>query len=192
MLAEWKEGEVILTMPAKEEHQRVVTLLVTLLNLFIGLRQAGVVLEAPFEVRLGPDGPSREPDILFVASSNLGRLSRDRLVGGPDLAVEVISDDSVGRDRGDKFYEYQDAGVREYWIVDPRPRRHRLDAFALDEQGVYGPLLPDDAGRVRSRILPGFWVHPEWLWEEPALSPLPLLAEMLGLPSETLAAFASQ
>src|SRR4051812_47238516 len=57
--AEWKEGEVILLMPPKKYHQRVVELLHSLLSLFVQTLDLGRVGIAPFEVRLGPGGPSR-------------------------------------------------------------------------------------------------------------------------------------
>ena len=139
MHVEWKDGEAIIVMPPKKHHQRVVQFLSTLLGLFVGMLGTGRVGIAPFEVRLGPDGPSREPDLFFVATAGLGRWTDDRLEGGPDLAIEVISNDSVGRDRGDKFYEYQEAGVREYWIIDPRPGKERADFYILDAANRFQP-----------------------------------------------------
>jgi Uma2 family endonuclease len=116
------------------------------------------------EVKLQPEGSSREPDILFVATENLERLTQERLNGPPDLVIEVISDDSVKRDRDDKYREYRDAGVREYWIVDPREGRQRADFFRLDdaagatERGEYRLFATEDDARVESRVLSGFWL----------------------------------
>ena len=63
---EWVNGEAIVHMPPTEPHQDVVTLLVTLLRFYVDLRDLGMVLTAPFELRLAT-GSSREPDILFLA-----------------------------------------------------------------------------------------------------------------------------
>jgi Uma2 family endonuclease len=60
-------------------------------------------------MRATPDGPARQPDLLFVAREHLDRLTETRLSGPADFVVEVVSDDSVARDRADKFYEYQAA-----------------------------------------------------------------------------------
>ena len=69
-------------------------------------------------MKIGPDLPGREPDILFIAREHLDRF-RDTYLDGPaDLVVEIISRDSRARDRGDKFYEYEQGGVREYWLLD--------------------------------------------------------------------------
>ncbi len=176
--AEWKAGEVILFMPPKKYHQRVVEFLHTLLDLFVQVLDLGRVGIAPFEVRLGPDGPAREPDLFFVAPPSLDRWTNDRFEGGPDLVVEVISTDSIGRDRGDKFYEYQDAGVREYWIIDPRPGRERVDCYTRDANGRFQPMVPDKEGILRSLVLPGLALRLDWLWQDPPPSALALLREL--------------
>jgi Uma2 family endonuclease len=168
--AEWKDGEAIIFMPPKKPHQRVVQFLFSLLDLYVQALHLGEVGIAPFEVRLGPGGPSREPDLFFTATASLARWTNDRFEGGPDLVVEVISNDSVGRDRGDKFYEYQEASVREYWIIDSRPGKERADFYILDDDGRFQAALPDDQGRFHSRIIPSFFVQLEWLWQEPAPS----------------------
>ena len=123
---------------------------------------------------------SRDPDLTFVSNERLHLLTRDRLDGPADLVVEIISPDSVRRDRRDKFDEYARAGVREYWIADVRPRQRRFDAWALDEVGGFRELPPDDDGRVHSSVLPGFWLRPDWLWQEPTPSELDVLEEILA------------
>src|SRR5262245_39068157 len=115
-LTEWVDGEVIFHMPPKNEHQNVVEFLIQFLGPFVRLFELGKMRVAPFSMRLLADGPAREPDLFFLAVEHLDRLSETELNGAADLAIEVISDESVGRDRGDKFYEYQEGGVREYWI----------------------------------------------------------------------------
>ncbi len=71
ILAEWTEGQVSVAMPAKDRHQRVVALLSALMTFFVGTQKLGRVSLAPFEVRLGPAGSSREPDLFFVATGRL-------------------------------------------------------------------------------------------------------------------------
>ena len=182
--AEWVEGEVIIHMTAKPIHQATLEFLYTLLTLFVNLFNLGRVHTAPLEMKARPGGPSREPDILFVAKKNLKRLTEDRLVGPADLIIEIISQDSVNRDRDDKFKEYAEAGVREYWIIDPRPGKQRADFFSLDETGSYRLFATEDDERIESRVLLGFWLKPAWLWQVDTLNPLPLFLEMRGIPPE--------
>jgi Uma2 family endonuclease len=177
--AEWVNGEVIVQKPPKEPHQRVVAFLLQLMGLFIQLFRLGELLPAPFEMRAVPDGPARQPDLLFVAREHLDRLSAERLTGPADLVVEVISDDSVARDRADKFYEYQDAGVREYWILDSRPGRERADFYVLDDKGRYRPVPIDPNGRYHSTVLPGLWLEVDWVLAEPP-DVLQALAQVVG------------
>ena len=174
--AEWIDGEVIVFMPPTFKHQAIVGLLHTLLSLFAELFDLGVVQVAPFEMRATPNSPAREPDLLFVAREHLDRLTPERLAGPADLVVEIVSDSSVGRDRSDKFYEYQQLGIAEYWIIDPRPGKERIDWFRLTAEGKYLAISPDEYGRYHSTLLPGFWLDPAWLWQEPLPSALPLLA----------------
>jgi Uma2 family endonuclease len=178
--AEWVNGEVIVQMPPKEPHQRVVAFLMSLMTLFTQLFKLGRLLPAPFEMRARSDGPAREPDLVFVALEHLDRLTQERLSGPADLVVEVISDDSVARDRADKFYEYQAAGVREYWILDSRPGCERTDFYVLDEKGRYRPVPADPDGRYHSTILPGFWLQVDWVMSVEPPDVLTALAQIVG------------
>ena len=184
--AEWVNGEVIVFMPPKTIHQQLVGFLHTLLSLYVRLFNLGVVIAAPFEMRARPDGPAREPDLLFIAREHLQQLTPERLVGPADLVVEVVSDSSVARDRVDKFDEYQEAGVREYWIIDPRPGKERVDLYWLTPQGRFQATLPDAEGRYHATVVPGFWFRADWLWQEPLPDPLLALAEIRGLSAEAI------
>lgn len=89
--------------------------------------------------------------------------------------IEVVSDDSTARDRADQFDEYQDGGVSEYWVIDSRTGHERADFWTLDADGKYRAALPSDAGTYHSRVLPGFRLQVEWLWQ-----PDPDVWDLLG------------
>src|SRR5699024_4908133 len=160
---EWVNGKAIVFMPPNTKHQALVVFLSTLFSLFVELKRLGKMLVAPVEMRLLTEGSAREPDVLFVAQEHKARITKQRIEGPADLVVEIISPESAARDRSDKFDEYQRAGVREYWIVDPRPGLERVDVWALDDQGKYRPVAPQQ-GVCRSALLPGFWLDSAWLW----------------------------
>src|SRR5258706_367287 len=178
-LSEWVDGEVIIHMPAKPEHQRVVDFLNRLLGLFVQFFKLGEVYSAPISMRVLPNERAREPDLLFIAGEHQQLLTAKELAGPADLAIEIISDDSVARDRADKFYEYQRGGVREYWIIDPRTEQQRVDVYVLDGRGRYQPIPAVD-GVYHSSVLPGFWLREDWLWVDKP-DPLAALAEVVGV-----------
>jgi Uma2 family endonuclease len=180
--AEWVNGKVIVQMPTTDIHQLTLGFLYTLLTLFAHMFQRGLVFMAPYAVRL--EESLREPDILFVANENLEQISHQQLTGPADIIVEIISDDSVQRDRRDKFREYRQAGAREYWIIDPRPGKQRADFFRLTEACAYDLFGTEEDERVSSSVLPGFWLRPSWLWQAADLDPFPVFCEITGLPAE--------
>lgn len=177
-LTEWVGGEVIIHVPPKHEHQSILGFLYALIGEYVGLFKLGIVQIAPYEVKLWSDGPGREPDMFFFKEENKARLRSKRLEGPPDLAVEIISPDSVYRDRDDKFHEYAEAGVVEYWIIDSRPGRRRADFYQLTDAGHYQFITMEDSDRVESNVLPGFWLSPAWLWQGPQPTVIGLLFNM--------------
>jgi len=177
-IVEWVDGEIIFYMPARDEHQLIALFLLTLIRIYSRLYQLGEVRMAPVEVKLWPDGPSREPDIFFVKQENLERLTSRRLVGAPDLAIEVVSQESVRRDRHDKLREYEKAGVTEYWVIDSRPGRQLANFYRLQADGLYELVATEEDERVESVVLPGFWLNPAWVWQSPLPDELELMIKM--------------
>lgn len=174
---EWVNGEVLVHMPNSVKHQQVINFLDRLLGMFVELLGLGIVLTDRIAVRLAPD-VVREPDLFFLANAHSERLKPTFLEGAPDFIVEIISEDSVARDRADKFYEYQDGGVREYLIIDPRPGKQRVDYYALNEQGRYDAILADEQGRYHSNVIKGFWFRADWLLQENQPDPLRTLLQI--------------
>src|SRR5947207_3233299 len=92
-------------------------------------------IRAPFVMRIESPRRGPEPDLLFVSREREHLLTRTYLDGPADLAIEIISPDSIDRDRRDKFAEYEAAGVREYWLFDPD--RETAEFYELDADGRY-------------------------------------------------------
>ncbi|MBI2767093.1 MAG: Uma2 family endonuclease [Chloroflexi bacterium] len=113
---------------------------------------------------LDKDRAGREPDIMFIATEHLDRKQSRFMEGAPDIIVEVISEDSVRRDRTIKLLEYQALGVPEYWLIDSRPGEQSAEFYVLTD-GRYLPVEPVD-GVFHSTVLAGFWLRTDWLWED--------------------------
>jgi len=165
--AEWVDGEVILMSPVSDEHQSLAMYLKVMMGFYVNSRGLGIVLDEPFQMKSAPQLPGRSPDILFVSSARHHLIQRHFLNGPADLVVEVISPESRARDRGEKYYEYEQAGVREYWIIDPE--RKQVEFYVLSEKGIYQPAFVGHEGEYRSTAIEGFWLRVEWLWERPAM-----------------------
>jgi Uma2 family endonuclease/predicted metal-dependent hydrolase len=180
---EWVNGEVRVYMPASIRHQMIVAFLDRLLGLLVEMLGLGIVLTDRIAMRTLVS-TAREPDLLFVSKGNMERVEPTHLSGAADFVVEVVSDDSVARDRDDKFFEYQAAGVREYLIIDPREGKERLDWYSLDANRKYLAILADNEGRYRSTIIPGFWLRQEWLAAETMPDHISAYIEMRGLGQE--------
>jgi Uma2 family endonuclease len=152
-LAEWVDGEVIMLSPASDWHQDIGDFLTALLRHFAEVYQLGIVRSAPFQMKTGSNLPGREPDILFIAREHIGRLKETYVEGPADLVVEIISPDSRARDRGDKFYEYEQGGVHEYWLIDPL--RKQAEFYRLGSDGIYRLVPVGEDGIFRSEVLMG-------------------------------------
>ena len=172
--AEWVDGEVIVPVATSIKHAQIVRFLLTLLYLFSARYKLGEVLGETAQVRFAGLKQRRTPDIIFVANDRRHLFRETFFEGAPDLIIEIVSPDSVARDWREKYLDYQAAGVREYWVVDPMARQ--VEAYAMDAQNQY-ERLEAQAGRIASRVLPGFYLKPEWLWQEELPDPLGVLAE---------------
>jgi Uma2 family endonuclease len=170
--AEWVNGEVIMMSPANTEHVDLNGWLAAILRVYVEHDDLGKILAVEAQVRLAKTRSRRNPDIMFIARSRLSILKETYIDGPPDLAMEIVSPDSENRDRRDKFLEFEKAGVREYWIVDPVVKT--VEAFHLGKDGKYVELREKE-GKIASKVLKKFWLKPGWLWK----SPLPKVAAVL-------------
>jgi Uma2 family endonuclease len=163
---EWVNGKVIFMSPVSARHQEIGLFLLSVLKYFVEAHRLGSVLYDPFQMKTGADLPSRAPDILFVATKNLGRLKPNHLEGPADLVVEIISPGSRTVDRGEKFYEYEQGGVAEFWLIDPD--RKQAEFYQRGEDGIYRLGAVGNEGRYQSQAIEGLWLDVGWLWQKPS------------------------
>jgi Uma2 family endonuclease len=145
--------------PPTVRHQRSIIRFVDLFLAFLKLSPVGEVLIAPVGVRLPNQPVPLQPDIVFVRAEHLDIIREHYIEGVPDLLVEILSPSNWLYDRREKMRLYQEAGVPEYWIVDPRAET--IEIYAL-EQSLYRMAGQYDRGAVApSLALPGFQVPVE-------------------------------
>lgn len=155
-LIEFNGGELeFLPMPT-EEHQDAVVVLFESLAAFARAHDLGKVYFAPLRVETLAD-KVREPDVVFMRKENASRRS-NRLWHGADLVMEVVSDgpEDRMRDYQAKREEYEEAGIPEYWIVDPRERR--ITVLTLHDDRYAEHCVANDGDAAESALLLGFRV----------------------------------
>jgi len=144
-----------LPMPTRT-HQEIIWLLCALLKNLLNPRD-GEAWVAGIRVRTSSD-TIREPDIVAMLDKHDPRAG-ERLFEGADLVVEVVSDDPDGhrRDYEEKRQEYAQAGISEYWIVDPTELR--ITVLALNDGKYVEHCVAGDGEVATSALLPGFQVE---------------------------------
>jgi Uma2 family endonuclease len=173
--AEWVNGRVVILSPDNVPHSRIGFFLARVLHIYVERHQLGEVFADKILMRLQATTSARMPDVLFISKSRKDQLRHTYIDGAVDLAVEIVSAESVDRDKSEKFSEYEIAGVREYWIIDPM--RKTADFYELGADKRYYPVPLCD-GAFRSTVVPGFWLKPNWLWEDPLPDTLDVLREL--------------
>lgn len=160
---EWVEGVVVKMSPVTLQHDALTIYLRQWLNAYFALNPMGRVAGEPFVMQMDAVGRSREPDLQVILNDNPGQLTHTVMIGPADICIEVVSPESVARDYGDKFTEYEKAGVREYWIIDPL--RQRCDFNRRGDAGLFAEIEPDDTDHYRTPLLPKLALHVPTLWQ---------------------------
>lgn len=136
------DGEVVIGMPPIIKHQRLVREILFLLTT-ISRAKGGEAFDSPIEVYLDEHNVF-EPDVLYLKAASKCIVDEKRLVGAPDLVVEILSPSTARYDKQQKFQAYEKHGVGEYWIVDPVHEVIEVWLLGTDKtfkrQGAYGAV----------------------------------------------------
>jgi Uma2 family endonuclease len=173
--ADLLEGSIYMASPDTPRNDKLGYFIRALIQDYADERQLGEAYGSRVAFVLGRYR-CPEPDVSFVAIERLGVMEGTRGIGAPDIAVEIVSADSASRDYVQKRILYEEAGVREYWIVDPQERRCqflRLISAQFVEVTLEGGNL------YRSEVLPDFWLDVGWLFAQPLPKPSACLRAIL-------------
>ena len=152
------DGVLFMTPSPSRWHQKASGRFFRYLSEYVEDTGLGEVYEAPFDVQLAYNVVV-QPDVLIVLNAGLHKITDSRVIGAPDLVVEVASPGSVGHDRDRKKRAYARAGVPEYWIADPWSRT--VEVLVL-EDGEYRPLgVFEGQAILPSKVVPNFPIHVE-------------------------------
>ena len=147
-------GALFVTPSPTVRHQRVVLRLGALL-LAHADRHGGEAHAAPLDVYLSHTSVV-EPDVLYLGPRHADRVDEARIIGPPDLMIEVSSPSTRRHDLVRKRRLYEEHGVPEYWFVDLE--RDRIDAYRLDRGGYGDPEIAGRGSRLASAAVAGFAV----------------------------------
>lgn len=131
------DGEHFMTPSPNTRHQRIVGNLYYALRTYIVDHRLGEVFVAPYDVVLSPYDVC-EPDIVFVSKDQASIVTSANIQGVPTLVVEVLSDGSRKLDETYKRDRFEQAGIKEYWIVDPAVDLVKL--LRLGDHGYGQPI----------------------------------------------------
>lgn len=177
---EWKAGVLVPMSPVSLDHDLIVEFLRFLLKTYFSFLKIGRVVGGPYVMHLADS--FREPDLMVVLSDNVSALSKKGLLGPADICIEVVSSGNSNVDYGDKLLEYESAGVREYWIIDPIRRRATFNRLN-DDTGFYDAAVTDAAGLYKTSLLPNFVLEVPMLWQSElpdAIGIFDMVKEMLS------------
>ncbi len=139
-------------------HQDAVGRFYHYLFLRIEATSVGKVRIAPFDVQLSPDIVV-QPDVMVILKQNLDKVASNRVLGAPDLVVEVASPGTATYDRHGKLIAYAQAGVPEYWIADPTART--VEVFVLEGDAYNSVGIFEGNATLPSTIVPGLTTQVE-------------------------------
>jgi Uma2 family endonuclease len=151
------KGRIFKMSPAPNlAHQRASQSLNFILMSYFRKHRCQVFV-APFDVRLpvkdkkGRNSTVVQPDLFVICDES--KLDEQGCNGAPDWAIEILSPGNSRFEMREKFRIYEEAGVREYWIVNPAERN--VLQYILNEAGQYSGLAPaTEEDQLRPHIFP--------------------------------------
>jgi Uma2 family endonuclease len=148
-LYELLDGEIVKKSAPSPQHQRLVRNTFLALNKIVS-NTIGEILFSPIDVFLD-EYCVPQPDLVFVSVKNAHFITKDGIIGVPDLIIEVISPSSVIRDRIEKKNIYERFSVKEYWLIDAQ--NEEIEIYTI-ENGRYELLsaATQFEGELKSKV----------------------------------------
>jgi len=148
------EGVVCMSPSPTPRHQNVAVRIAAQIDAFLETHAVGhVFVEVDVDLGPGPQGGDLvyRPDVVFNRADAAEGVP-DRIIAPVDLVVEIISSTTRRFDSDTKKADYERAGVREYWLIDPE--RGEMTFHRLSE-GRYVEMTPT-GDRLQTEAVPGF------------------------------------
>lgn len=152
--AELIDGQIYDMALPSTQHQDLSMTLSTIISSYISENNKNCkVYAAPFAVFLNDDDANYiEPDISIICDK--AKIGVDGCHGAPDFIIEIVSPSSRRMDYSIKQYKYCNAGVKEYWIVDPSQETITVYNYQNDE----APLIYRFTDTLRVHIYDDLYI----------------------------------
>jgi len=124
------EGELIMVPAPSFKHQKVLAKLGNLIFNHVNEKKLGEVVFSPIDVIL-KDDIVLQPDIVYISNKNTGIIKEEGIFGAPDIVIEILSPASIYKDTQVKKRIYEEAGIKEYWLVFPDEKV--IEIFTLEK-----------------------------------------------------------
>jgi Uma2 family endonuclease len=151
-------GVLLMTPAPTPNHQSISVRLSHYLFVHIELAGLGRVFTGPIDVELGPKNVF-QPDVVVLLNAHLNKVAAKKIVGAPDLVVEITSPSTAVVDRVTKYEIYARTGIPEYWIVKPTNRT--IEVLILENGEYYSCGIFQGEQLLPSRIVPELPVRVE-------------------------------
>ncbi len=169
------DGVVMEKMAATDPHEDVFRFLFLLLGFYAEAKGLGVVRGSRTLVPITPFR-GRLPDLLFVRKERADIIGEKALKGAPDLVVEIVSPGETRAELIQRQADYESIGVKEFWVVDLPNKEFR--ALHLDEKTGRMEEMEVREGVFESKVLEGFRLKVDWLWQKPLPNVVEVLKEL--------------
>jgi Uma2 family endonuclease len=157
------DGKVFMLAAPTREHQAISFELSYQIGSFLRGKPCKA-FAAPFDVRLNAgerDDTVVQPDIVVVCDHS--KLTKAGCTGAPDMVIEILSPSTAGKDRVLKFNKYLQAGIREYWVIEPDSKTVSVH---LLKNGEYVTKAYGGNDEIPSRVLDGCVISLQEVFEE--------------------------
>lgn len=151
-------GVLVMSPALDGPHQDAVLRIAHYLLVHVEFAGLGKVRVAPFDVQLSSKDVF-QPDVFVVLNAHLSKMQKKKMIGAPDLVVEVASPSTALLDRVGKYERYAKAGVQEYWIVNVETAT--VQVSVLEAGGYHSLGTFQGQQTLPSQIVPNLPVHVE-------------------------------
>lgn len=159
------EGELYVTPAPSVGHQEVSGELFFAMRSFVRVHRLGALYYPPFEVHLSEETRPVQPDLTFIRTENKPTFSMNYFEGVPDLVVEIFSPSTHRNDQTVKYDAYQNAGVAEYWMVDPLARTVWVYTLQEGKYALHRQFVGNDT--ITFKLLAGLEIVNNTLFDSP-------------------------